>query len=277
MSAVSWATTVRENPEQVWLKFRQLCLGVACCHEHNVVHRDIKPSNIFISADGTVKLGDFGLAVKIVSTTSEHPGGMSIPHTGSEGDLFAMSPHERTGLAGTPLYVCPECTDLTEVAPAHDLYSLGVVLYEMFAVFSTQMERCRALEALRVQPPTLPEVFMKLHPIASRCILLLTVPRSNRLPVREIIKEIPIAESSLLDDEQWHVKELEQQVAVLNEDVRVLRGEVELKTTMIVDQDQVIEATIEKHQELYQEVLRRDKRIQMLEIKVAQLEAKSNY
>ncbi len=79
------------------------CLGTA-----GVVHRDLKPSNVIVSDDGSVKLLDFGLA-----GTERTP------------DFAAAM------LAGTPTYMSPEQIDGRPLTPASDLYSLGVILYEM--------------------------------------------------------------------------------------------------------------------------------------------------
>jgi class 3 adenylate cyclase len=87
----------------------QLCAALAHAHAHGIVHRDLKPGNIWLSADGAVKLGDFGLAVSLDRTRMTQDGAM----------------------VGTATYMPPEQAVGGDVTPRSDLYSLGAVLYEM--------------------------------------------------------------------------------------------------------------------------------------------------
>ena len=90
---------------------RQVAQGLAKAHRQGIVHRDIKPANLMLTSDGVVKILDFGIA--------KLAGGMGIT---------------RTGVAvGTPAYMAPEQIKGGEVDHRADLWSLGVVLYEMLA------------------------------------------------------------------------------------------------------------------------------------------------
>jgi serine/threonine protein kinase len=95
--------------------FLQVCEAVAYLHDQAIVHRDLKPSNILVTSDGRVKLLDFGIAKS---------------HT-LEGLLASPSVPGRPTLAITPGYSSPEQIEGREVSASTDIYSLGVVLYEL--------------------------------------------------------------------------------------------------------------------------------------------------
>jgi serine/threonine-protein kinase len=87
---------------------RQLCSGLAAAHEEGILHRDLKPANVMIDGRGRAKITDFGLASLAEKV---------------EGDEVR---------AGTPGYMAPEQVAGKEVTLRSDLYSLGLVLYELF-------------------------------------------------------------------------------------------------------------------------------------------------
>lgn len=86
----------------------QVCDALAYAHQHDIIHRDIKPANIMMLKDGSVKVTDFGIARAITSTKT------------------------RTGIIkGTPYYMSPEQTQGNELNGQSDVFSLGVVFYQL--------------------------------------------------------------------------------------------------------------------------------------------------
>lgn len=99
----------RLQPEEALNIAAQICLGLAHAHDNNIIHRDIKPQNILLTEVGHVKVADFGIARAL--------GGVSTTST----DV----------VVGSASYLSPEQARNGKVSARSDLYSLGVVLYEM--------------------------------------------------------------------------------------------------------------------------------------------------
>ncbi|HZS01728.1 MAG TPA: protein kinase [Chloroflexota bacterium] len=112
-------------------------LGAA--HAHGIVHRDVKPANVLLTADGQAKVTDFGIAKML--------------------DVPALT--ATAALLGTPHYLAPEQAGGGAITPATDVYSLGVVLFEMLAgrrPFEGESFVQVAIQHLQALPPPLREV-----------------------------------------------------------------------------------------------------------------------
>ena len=88
--------------------FTQICLAMKHVHDRKILHRDLKNQNIFLTKDNTIKLGDFGIA-RILSNTRE----------------------KAKTMVGTPYYLSPEIIENKPYNFSSDMWSLGVVLYEL--------------------------------------------------------------------------------------------------------------------------------------------------
>jgi len=122
----------------------QIMQAVSYAHAKGVIHRDLKPSNIAVGEHGEVLVMDWGLAKVLAG------GGM-------EADLSASGGQPR--VMGTPYYMSPEQARGDEIDERADIYSLGVLLYEMLTLSvpfeGTQMEAVQALMSVDPQRPRL--------------------------------------------------------------------------------------------------------------------------
>lgn len=131
---------------------RRICAGLAAAHERGVLHRDLKPANIMIDAQGDVRITDFGLAI-----------------SGNEGAPSDIR-------SGTPAYMAPEQLAGEDVSERSDLYSLGLVLYEVFGG-QPLFQECSRAELLRRKSeggaPPLPHdlnVPPEVEQVVARCL-----------------------------------------------------------------------------------------------------------
>lgn len=107
----------RMTTDQRLALFREVCSAVSHAHQHLIVHRDLKPGNILVTQDGRPKLLDFGIAKLIDAAAGA--GSSAFPMTATAHRVF------------TPEYASPEQIRGQLVSTSTDVYSLGIVLYEL--------------------------------------------------------------------------------------------------------------------------------------------------
>jgi len=170
------ALNVRKGAEVI----RQVCDGLREAHRQGIFHRDLKPENIMLDETGNVKLMDFGIA-RLTSITNTKSG----------------------SLLGTPAYMSPEQAQGKLVDARSDIYSLGLVMYEVFtgsAAFGGDTPIAVALKQIHERPrdprsldPLLPEI---LESVILRCLEKDPAQRFQSLDEVIAALEVPLKESS---------------------------------------------------------------------------------
>jgi translation initiation factor 2-alpha kinase 3 len=167
------AQNVRNRQQRVVSNyFQQVLEAVMYVHQKGLMHRDLKPSNIFFSLEGSVKVGDFGLVT-------------GAAFSGSQGSLKGLKPPaddgvRHTGNIGSHFYMGPEQAAGKRYDQKVDIYSLGVIFFELHYPFVTEMERVKVLENLRQRD--IPSKFLKAMPQESQLVRWLMEPKSSLRP-----------------------------------------------------------------------------------------------
>ena len=136
--------------DETWRLFRLILEGLAHIHSHGIIHRDLKPENVFIDMANNPKIGDFGLATTGQAGAKQM---LSDSTAGPNGDM--------TMSVGTALYVAPELqsSGAGNYTEKVDMYSLGIIFFEMCHTLATAMERVQVLMQLRKKEHGLPPTF----------------------------------------------------------------------------------------------------------------------
>lgn len=157
------------DPDDGWRLFRQILEGLVHIHSQGMIHRDLKPVNIFLDANGDVKIGDFGLATSNTQSINDLKSqsqlvtetiamSRSTSYDRAHDDSLSLT----TGV-GTVFYVSPEVSNGAANGFRYnskaDMYSLGIIFFEMCYPLATGMERAMTLRKLQQPDIIFPDEF----------------------------------------------------------------------------------------------------------------------
>ncbi|KAE9620442.1 hypothetical protein Lal_00019286 [Lupinus albus] len=183
------------DKELAWHLFRQIVEGLAHIHGQGIIHRDLTPNNIFFDARNDIKIGDFGLAKFLKLEQLDQDMGHPV-------DTTSLS-IDGTGQVGTYFYTAPEIEQgWPKIDEKADMYSSGVVFFELWHPFQTAMERHVVLSDLK-QKGELPPAWVAEFPEQESLLRKLMSPGpSDRPSATELLHNAfpPRMESELLDD-----------------------------------------------------------------------------
>ncbi|NXP35086.1 E2AK1 kinase, partial [Leiothrix lutea] len=201
--------------------FQEIVEGLCYIHSMGVMHRDIKPRNIFLhGSDHQVKIGDFGLACKDLLW--------------DDADQWFQT--ERiNGLAhtsgvGTCLYASPEQLQGSHYDFKSDMYSMGVILLELFQPFGTEMERTEVLTRLRTGQ--IPHTFHEHWPTQAKYVELLTSRGAAQRPTAPQLRDSELFHTTdqVISNLQQKVRQQEEEIEKLRETIRLLSEEQDEQT-----------------------------------------------
>ena len=188
--------------------FGQIVGGLDHIHKKGIVHRDLKPANLFrsLEEDGVFLIGDFGLSKLIHSAThhskSKHHSSSSqsatSPHAKATSQALVIQPPSTlavtswqdplTAGVGTASYAAPEQVTTQTYGMRADIFSLGLILLEMFCCFTTEHERMQTFSDCRHRRD-IPSWISHDYPTAAKAILDCTDPNpSNRPSAEDLLK-----------------------------------------------------------------------------------------
>jgi serine/threonine-protein kinase len=163
----------RLPPDKATEIARQICAGLAAAHEAGVLHRDLKPANVMIDENGDVRITDFGLA----GLTEEFDGTVA--------------------LEGTPEYMSPEQLAGRELSVRSDIYSLGLVLYEVYTgrkAFSAKtLNELLRLRRSELLPESLSSIVKDVDPLVERVVerCLAVEPKDRPASALQVAAALP--------------------------------------------------------------------------------------
>lgn len=238
---------------KAWDIFQQIANGLSHVHSKNVVHRDLKPANIFHTMDESAdsfKIGDFGLSKLLRKANNDedftedsfsHDALVPLNIIKGNGRRFVQEP--LTQGVGTSSYAAPEQLQSQSYGSEADVFSLGLILLELFSSFDSEHERAKIFHDCR--RGILPNRFIRgdtyLQNVGELILACTSIDPKDRPTAAQIV-ELEIANQSKVTDlQQSVIKNLRHKLMKREEEIEILRLQLEERNNIIKDQQKMIE------------------------------------
>ena len=208
------------NNDEKWRLISQILEGIEYIHNNNYIHRDLKPGNIFLDIENNVKIGDFGLAKNDDNKNKESSSNLFLNNF-SDFQYMTTGGEIMTVGIGTQYYCSPEQKKSNKYDFKTDIYSLGIIIFEMFYKFNSLMERDYTLRKINVEQ----EYPNDMEERCGKNVMLLVKKCTNQNPkLRPTIKDLlksklipPSFQTKQIIIKQFEDQFLEKNVKLIND------------------------------------------------------------
>ena len=208
-----------------WRLISQILEGVKYIHDNGYIHRDLKPGNIFLDNENTVKIGDFGLVRKKKDINNKNNASLfnnfyndnPIQYVNVGGELLTVG-------IGTKNYCSPEQEKGEPYDNKTDIYSIGIIIFEMFYKFNTLMERDITLRKIKDESHYPEEMEKKCGKNVSILVKQCTSYKAKERPsINDLINSKLIPSFSDNQNTLRHFKtDLDKNIKLINEFTKII-------------------------------------------------------